>query len=120
LVLDLHVSITIYCFPTKLTTDDSKKEGKRRHCFVVGGNSTHRVHCRQHYDEYKKRCEKDNIPEHHHAIPRDIWRQRNEKVGQTTLDGVVEKVASPREFKREKVLECITQFIVCDDQVSTT
>ncbi|KAF8336151.1 hypothetical protein F5887DRAFT_891577, partial [Amanita rubescens] len=52
----------------------------------------------------------------HHAVPCDVWCQRNEKVGQTTLDRVVEKVASPREFKREKVLECITQFIVCDDQ----
>ncbi|KAF8347516.1 hypothetical protein F5887DRAFT_915781 [Amanita rubescens] len=36
--------------------------------------------------------------------------------GAKEMKRVVEKVASPREFKREKVLECITQFIVCDDQ----
>jgi hypothetical protein len=99
--------------------------GKVRDALIVGGNSTNRVHIRQHFEVYKERCEKDKIEVHHHALPRDMWREiygpKDEEddsgLRQSTLDGIVER-SKPREFTPEGVLEAVAKFIVCDDQVS--
>ncbi|KAF8885833.1 hypothetical protein BD779DRAFT_1411989, partial [Infundibulicybe gibba] len=47
--------------------------GKRK-CFHVGGNSSCRAHIRQHFKEYKERCEAEDIPLNHHALPRPLYR----------------------------------------------
>lgn len=102
-----------------------KKHGRAK-AFFTGGNSSCRYHARQHYELYKERCKKANIPEHHWAIPRPIWKkmqalEKGEKVeNQTNLDRAVHKFRGPREFTRDSVRDTVTQFIVCDDQVSTT
>jgi DNA-binding LacI/PurR family transcriptional regulator len=99
------------------------KHGKEK-AFLTGGNSSCRYHARQHYNLYKQRCKEANISEHHWAIPRQIWKEmealKNGKrsTKQTDLDGVVQKVTSPREFTRGALRHAVTQFIACDDQVS--
>ncbi|KAF8877787.1 hypothetical protein BD779DRAFT_1409749, partial [Infundibulicybe gibba] len=44
-----------------------------RKCFHRGGNSSNRVHIRQHYAEYKTGCEAAGIPINDRAIPRPLW-----------------------------------------------
>lgn len=99
------------------------KEKGLKKAFFVGGNSSCRVHIRQHYSLYKERCKEAGIPENHHAIPRPIWKkmqeQKNLKDKGTTqmkLDGIFEKQDTRREFTREGVLHAIAQFIACGDQ----
>ena len=55
-----------------------KLYGKRK-AFHKGGNLSCRLHIRQHYNLYKERCEKADIPTSHWAIPWDIWRIMEEK-----------------------------------------
>jgi hypothetical protein len=99
-----------------------KKESLRK-AFYTGGNSTCRAHIRNHYDVYKMRCQKENIPENHHAIPRPLWKrmQADKKqvklMTQTKLDVAVHLVNRPQTFTREGVLHAVAQFIACDDQV---
>ncbi|KAI0278182.1 hypothetical protein BC826DRAFT_874247, partial [Russula brevipes] len=52
-----------------------KKSGPRK-AFHTGGNSSCRQHLRQHYEIYQNRCKEANILEHHWAVPRTIWRER--------------------------------------------
>jgi len=103
----------------------TKKEGKRK-AFHIGGNSSCRVHIRQHYQLYQQRCKEENIPENHWAIPRSIWNARKEPqklgkgTGQATLDLMVTKLVEPQVFAREKLLHAVTQFITVDNQVRLT
>lgn len=39
---------------------------------------------------------------------------------QANLDGIVLKARGPREFTRDGLRDIVTQFITCDDQVSST
>jgi hypothetical protein len=99
--------------------------GKRK-AFHTGSNSSCRQHIRQHYDEYKKRCKEEKIPEHHWAIPRQIWKKMEEdkrgvkRERQGTLDGFrkPKEQMEPLVFTREKVLHSVTQFVAVDDQVN--
>lgn len=99
------------------------KHGKSK-AFLSGGNSSCRYHLRQHYELYKARCKEANVPEHHWAIPRPIWkRMQAQKCGkkvetQVNLDGIIQKVKGPQEFTREGLRHAITKFVACDDQVS--
>ncbi|EIW73845.1 hypothetical protein CONPUDRAFT_38798, partial [Coniophora puteana RWD-64-598 SS2] len=47
-----------------------------RKCFHTGGNSSIRVHCRQHYALYKSRCEENKIPLSDRAIPRELLKKQ--------------------------------------------
>jgi hypothetical protein len=89
--------------------------------FFVGGNSSCRVHIRQHYDIYRNRCKEGNIPENHHAIPRQIFlKMKVDKKGtaaQSTLDGVLGKPAYMKLYTREGAMHAIAQLVACDDQV---
>lgn len=102
-----------------------KKNGRAK-AFFTGGNSSCRYHIRQHYDLYKERCKNADILEHHWAIPRPIWKKmqalkNGKKVDkQANLDGIVLKARGPREFTRDGLRDIVTQFITCDDQVSST
>ena len=101
-----------------------KKYGKRK-AFHTGGNSSCQQHIRQHYDVYQQRCKEENIPEHHWAIPRPIWKKmQEEKKGtmgerQGTLDELIRKPSGPQVFTRDNVLHSVTQFVAVDDQVNT-
>src|ERR1700678_2391843 len=55
-----------------------KLNGKRK-AFFKGSNSTCRFHIRQHYEVYKEKCEKEDIPMSHWAIPRPIWKAMEEE-----------------------------------------
>ncbi|KAF9222251.1 hypothetical protein BS17DRAFT_669368, partial [Gyrodon lividus] len=54
------------------------KNGKRK-AFHVGGNSSCRQHIRGHYELYRERCAEEKIEENHHAIPRDVLNELQEK-----------------------------------------
>jgi DNA-binding LacI/PurR family transcriptional regulator len=99
-----------------------KKKGKRK-IFHIGGNSSCRTHIRKHYQLYKQRCKEGNIPENHHALPRQLWKEledakRNPKaMQQGKLDGAFKAIKESAEFTREGVLHAVTRFVACDDQV---
>jgi hypothetical protein len=102
-----------------------KKEGKRK-AFHTGGNSSCRVHIRQHYELYQKQCKEANIPENHWAIPHMTWKQMKEEQNgkniskQRTLDPLRMKSAGPEVFNRDNLLHVVTQFVAVDDQVRLT
>ena len=99
-----------------------------RKAFHKGGNSSCRLHIRQHYKLYKERCEKADIPISHWAIPRDIWKameeekeaerrgQMSNKARQQQLD--FKMLTGPREFTRAGVLHTVTTLIATNNQVS--
>jgi hypothetical protein len=63
------------------------------------------------------------LQEHHHAIPRDIVKARQEvkklrNSTQQSLDGMFQKSQKSKEYSRENVLHAVARFVVCDDQVS--
>jgi hypothetical protein len=97
-----------------------------RKAFFTGGNSSCRQHIRQHYSIYQQRCKEENVPEHHWAMPRSLWRKiederMGKKVGtQGTLDGLLKKPKGPLVFTRENLLHVVTQFVAVDDQVRLT
>jgi hypothetical protein len=96
-------------------------KGGKRTAFFTGGNSTCRAHIRCHYDVYKQRCKEKNIPENHHAIPRDKWKEMQiaklKGKKQVKIDEVLERSTAPKEFTREGILHAVAQFVACDDQV---
>jgi hypothetical protein len=101
------------------------KKNSKRKAFFTGGNSSCRQHIRQHYLIYQKRCEEENIPEHHWAMPRSLWRKKEaearspgKKVAmQGTLDGLLVEAPVVPVFTRENLLHSVTQFVAVDDQV---
>jgi hypothetical protein len=97
-----------------------QKEGKQK-AFHTGSNSSCRVHIRQHYKLYQRKCKEANIPEHHWAVPRLIWNERevSQKHGkvQATLDLAVTKLVGPQVFTRKNLLHVVTQFVTVDNQV---
>lgn len=104
-----------------------KAHGKRK-AFFKGGNSSCRTHIRQHYQVYKLRCEKGDIPMNHWAIPCNIWKvmeeekvaekqgRRTKKQQQSQLG--FETITGPREFTRGSVLNGVTKLIATNNQVS--
>jgi hypothetical protein len=96
--------------------------------FPQGGNSSCRAHIHQHYELYKQKCEEENIPINHWAIPHDIWKVMEEekeaekqcrltkKQQQQTLD--FKTVMGPREFTRAAVLHAVMKLIATNNQVS--
>jgi len=99
-----------------------------RRAFHKGSNLSCRLHIRQHYNIYKERCEKADIPINHWAIPRDIWRimeeekeaeergRMSKKEKQQLLD--FRKVTGPCEFTRANVLQAVATLIATNNQVS--
>ena len=114
---------------TRTTRDDEdfvRLHGKRK-AFHKGGNSSCRLHVRQHYDLYKERCEKANIPVNHWAIPRLIWKVMEEEKDARARGQLTKKeqqqlafqtVTGPREFTRARTLHAVTKLIATNDQVS--
>ena len=101
-----------------------RKQGKRK-AFFTGSNSSCRHHIRQHYLIYQQRFKEADVPEHHWAIPRLLWKKmEDEKNGkkvtrQGTLDGLLTTSVAPvvLVFTRENLLHMVTQFVAVDDQV---
>ncbi|KIK05364.1 hypothetical protein K443DRAFT_3861 [Laccaria amethystina LaAM-08-1] len=110
-----------WCNICKNDVEFVKRHGKRK-AFHTGSNSSCRQHIRQHYKVYRKRCKEANLPEHHWAIPRIIWKQMEEErtgkdvARQGTLDGFVGKEVGPVVYTHENTLHMVTQFIAVDDQ----
>ena len=110
----------------RLDEDFVKQYGKRKACHK-GRNSSCRLHLYQHYEEYKEKCERANVPINHWAIPREIWKvlqaekdlekqgKQTKKKIQQTLD--FEAVTGPREFTRENVLNAVAKLIASNNQV---
>jgi hypothetical protein len=96
-------------------------KGGKRNTFFTGGNSTCRAHIHCHYNVYKERCKEKGIPENHHAIPREIWKEMQaEKLKgkmQVKIDEILEKSTAPQEFTCDGVLNAVARFVACDDQV---
>ena len=97
---------------------------RKRQAFHVGGNSLCQQHIWSHYTIYQERCAECGIKENHYAIPREVKNARFEakkleQSGQRTLDGML-SVPRQKEFSRENMLKAIAEFVVCDDQVSST
>jgi hypothetical protein len=103
-----------------------KLNGKRK-AFFKGSNSTCRFHIRQHYEVYKEKCEKEDIPMSHWAIPRPIWKAMEEEKeeqerGRSTKKQMQQKLdfktmTGPCEFTRSSVLHAVTKLIVTNNQV---
>lgn len=116
-------------YSTVARADESyiKAHGKRK-AFHKGGNSSCRTHIRQHYELYVEKCEKADVPMHHWAIPRDIWRvmeeeKEAEKRGRLTKKQQQQQlsfqtVTGPCEFTRASVLHAVTKLIATNNQVS--
>jgi len=104
------------------------KLNRKHKAFHKGVNSSCRLHIRQHYDLYKEKCEKAELPINHWAIPREIWKvmeenKELEKQGQLTkkkqqqmLD--FKGVTGPHEFTRAGILHAVAKLIATDNQVS--
>jgi len=104
-----------------------KLHGKCK-AFHKGSNSSCGLHLRQHYAIYKEKCEKEDIPINHWAIPQEIWKAMEEnkvldergrqtkKKQQQTLDFKI--VTGPREFTRSGVLQAVAALIATNNQVS--
>ena len=105
--------------PTLRANPKIVEVGGLRKCFLTGGNSTLRQHCRKHYELYKNKCETAGIPVNHHAIPPKLAQIRDAAAkaeSQMTLDGALFK--GPETFTQEATLHAVGQFVACDDQVS--
>ena len=108
----------------QLSVDEQfiKLNGKRK-AFHKGGNSSCRLHIRQHYPLYKQRCEKDNIPVNHWAIPRSIWKAMEEEKEAGRMNKKLQQelefksVMGPQDFTRERV-HAVAKLIATNDQVS--
>jgi hypothetical protein len=117
----------MHTYLTRIDQDFVKAHGTRK-AFHKGGNSSCRTHIRQHYDIYKKKCEKANIPINHWAIPRDIWKtmeeeKEAEEQGRLTKKQqqqqlIFKTVTGPHEFTRAGTLYAVTKLIATNNEVS--
>lgn len=108
--------------------DDYSREDPRfltrhglRKAFISGSSSTYRAHIRStkgHAEVYEERCTKDNVEMHWLAVP-----EKEKPDNQQKLDAIFKRkdtnAKAPQEFSKRALLEAITKFIVCDDQVSS-
>lgn len=103
-------------------------KGKRK-AFHKGGNSSCRAHLRQHYDLYKEKCEKANVPVNHWAIPRETWKameaeKEDEKRGRLSKKGTQQELSfqvvngAYTEFTRAGTLHAVTKLTAVNNQVS--
>jgi hypothetical protein len=93
-----------------------------RKTFFTESNSSCRQHIRQHYELYRQKCNDNDIPMNHRAIPPQVLKEietlKKTKKKQSTLDGVVTTVSNLTQFTQEGLLDAIAKFVACDDQVS--
>ncbi len=99
------------------------KKNRKQKVFHTGSNSSCRAHMWKHYELYKQRCKDGNIPENHHVLPRDLWKELQEAkknpkaMQQWKLDGMFKVIKAPAEFTWEGVLHAVARFVACDNQV---
>jgi hypothetical protein len=87
-----------------------------------------RFHICRHYEEYKERCEKGNIPINHWAIPWPLWKAMEEAKEEEKRGRMMKKqkqqqldfktMAGPCEFTRAGILNTVTKVIATNNQVS--
>jgi hypothetical protein len=84
---------------------------------------------RQHYDLYKEKCEKANVPVNHWAIPREIWKvmeeeKEEERRGRSSKKAKQQQLTFEvvkglfTEFTRAGTLHAVTKLIAVNNQVS--
>lgn len=84
------------------------------------------MHIRQHYELYTQKCQEANLPVHHWAIRRDIWKVMEEEKAAKKEGRLMQQqqhlsfptVTGPREFTRAGVLHAVTKLIATNSQVS--
>ena len=73
---------------------------------------------------YSTKCKEAGIAEHHWAVDHNVWEVMQAKAAgkagkiQSKIDAMFGKGSLPKEFTRDGILHAVTQFVVCDDQVS--
>ncbi|KAF7372957.1 hypothetical protein MSAN_00502900 [Mycena sanguinolenta] len=95
----------------------TKKGLKADVCFLTGSVSTLRSHIARHDDHfqtYRERCAKLDIPMHPHAIPESDPSGSKEVQG--TLDGVVVAKPRPPVFTSEGLRDFLIEMIVTQDE----
>src|SRR5271155_3661964 len=122
--IDDGCKVLCYLLCARDDEDFVKGHGKRK-AFHKGGNSSCRLHIRQHYVLYKEKCEKAKVPINHWAIPREIWRvmEESKEAAKQGTKGKQQQLAfktvtGPREFTRAGVLHAVTKLIATNNQVS--
>jgi hypothetical protein len=77
-----------------------------------------------HYEVYKACCEADGIQMHDWAMPRALFKEKEESkrsdgdtLKQRNLDGKFEPSPGLKAFMQEGILEAVARHIVCNDQV---
>ncbi|EKM48237.1 uncharacterized protein PHACADRAFT_189225 [Phanerochaete carnosa HHB-10118-sp] len=122
--LDGSVTIEIGRWCT-VCRDDLKAKGfkHRPRGWLVGGNSSLRRHiASRHYSLYQTRCKEADIKESKEAIPSKVRKAREAVAAaaskttktavQSSLDGVVQKLAKIPEFNKWTVLDAVSTLIV--------
>ena len=63
---------------SKVTAEMRNLRREMEDMMVVRADSLCHLHIHQHYEIYKEKCEKANIPVSHWAIPQEIWKVMEE------------------------------------------
>lgn len=98
--------------------------------FLTGSNATLRNHCKQHWAEYKTRCEANQVDIREKAMPplvlkmlqADAAAEEDEATGKkrqpTLADLGIVASTRPKAFDVATVLEHVSKYICCTDAVS--
>jgi hypothetical protein len=91
-------------------------------CFLLGSNTTCHGHIAgYHYEEYEKQCKAAKprpVQLNYRCIPKEVMKREKARAKAAKLKQSTLGFAVVKEFTREVVLEMVTKYIVCDDQVS--
>ncbi|KAJ7790417.1 hypothetical protein B0H14DRAFT_2626013 [Mycena olivaceomarginata] len=85
----------------------------QKKCFLTGNVSLRRTHISRnpgHFAVYRRMCEKNNVPLHHQAIPKDFSVEEDPK--QTTLDNFANKTPP---FSCQGFLDYLVEMMVTED-----
>lgn len=88
----------------------------------MGSNSSHRVHIRQHYALYSKRCAESGIKEHERCVPPAVLAQRRLAMRPPTQKLLpFAKVTTTRvtQFSPEHTLHQVAMLVVANDHPLT-
>ncbi|KAJ6631849.1 hypothetical protein B0H10DRAFT_1937605 [Mycena sp. CBHHK59/15] len=95
-----------------------KDKVPQKKCFLLGNGSSRRTHISRnpgHFLVYQRMCEKNNVPVHRQATPKDFFKdQDNSK--QTTLDNFATKTPP---FSSQGLLDYLVEMMVTEDDVHT-
>ncbi|KAF7364524.1 HAT family dimerization domain-containing protein [Mycena venus] len=91
-----------------------KDKVAQKKCFLLGNVSSRRTHISRnpgHFLVYERMCEKNDIPLHHQATPKDFFKDQDDPK-QTTLDNFATKTPP---FSSQGLLDYLVEMIVTED-----